>query len=167
MPFDAPPLRADAPGLAARIGRALDALTPCFEAALRDDAVSAEHALHLVIMDPALPRERAPFEAAILAERSVGDSARWQADYAQYARAKARLAWREGVDGRTLVDDAPARLRAGDLLVEGAVCRHGWIVAASGAQPWYDAAFAAMTIELVHANLRDAVARARASGGIW
>jgi len=167
MALDDPALRADAQGLAARIGRALDALTPCFEAVLRDDAVSAEHALHLVIMDPALARDRAPFEAAILAERSVGDPARWQADYAHYARAKARLAWREGIDGRTVVEDMPARLRTGDLVVEGAVCRHGWIVAASGAQPWYDAAFAVMTIELMHADLRDAVARARASGGIW
>src|SRR5213080_3305119 len=126
--------------LAARVARALDALTGCFETTLRDASVSAEHALHIVVMDPSAPRERVAFEAGILAERSVGDPARWQADYAHYARAKARLAWREGLDGRALVEDAPARLRRGDLLVEGAVCRHGWIVAASGAQPWYDAA---------------------------
>jgi len=158
---------ADVRSLAARVARALDALTTCFATVLRDDAVSAEHALHIVVMDPASARERVPFEGAILVERSIGDPARWQADYAHYARAKARLAWREGVDGSALVEHAPARLRPGDLLVEGAVCRHGWIVAASGAQPWYDAAFAAMTIELVHAHMRQAVADARARGGTW
>lgn len=153
--------------LALCAARALEALEQCFETTLRDEAVSAEHALHVVVMDPASARERVPFESAILLERSVGDPARWQADYAHYARAKARLAWREGVDSGALVEGAPARLRTGDLLVEGAVCRHGWIVAASGAQPWYDAAFAAMTIELMHADLRHAVAHAREHGGLW
>ena len=153
--------------LAERAARALDALTHCFEITLRDEAVSAEHALHVVVMDPASSRERVPFESAILLERSIGDPRRWQADYAHYARAKARLAWREGVDSGALVEHSPARLRGGDLLVEGAVCRHGWIVAASGAQPWYDAAFAAMTIELVHADLRHGVAHARERGGVW
>ena len=158
---------ADVQSLAARVARALDALAGCFERTLRDESVSAEHALHVVVMDPASSRERVPFESAVLAERSIGDPARWQDDYAHYARAKARLAWREGLDTHRVVDEAPARLRRGDLLVEGAICRHGWIVAASGAQPWYDAAFAAMTIELVHADLRQAVAHARAQGGLW
>jgi hypothetical protein len=126
-----------------------------------------EHALHIVVMHPALERRCTAFDSAILAERSIGEPARWQADYAHYARAKARLAWREGLSTGAIVEDAPARLCAGDLLVDGAVARHGWIVAASGAQPWYDAAFAAMTIELLHAGLRDDVARAREAGRLW
>jgi hypothetical protein len=58
-------------------------------------------------------------------------------------------------------------LRPGDLVVAGAVCRHGLVVAASGAQPWFDAACAAMTIELVHAHLRHAVGEASARDGVW
>jgi hypothetical protein len=158
---------ASASGLADRVTRALDALERCFERVLCDEAVSAEHALHIVVMDPAAPRERVPFDAAILVERSIGEPARWQADYAHYARAKAALAWRENLTTTTIVDDMPTRLRSGDLVVEGAVCRHGWVVAASGAQPWYDAAFAAMTIELLHAERRNAVVAARGQGGIW
>lgn len=157
---------AQAGGLAARVARALDALSGCYEAVLRDERVSAEHALHVVVMDPESAREGVPFEAAILVERSIGEPSRWQADYAHYARAKARLAWRERATTRDIVDTMPVRLRQGDLVVEGAVCRHGLIVAASGAQPWYDAAFAAMAIELVNAHLRDAVAQARDRGGV-
>src|SRR5438046_1880880 len=104
--------------LAARVMRALDALHGCYQAVLRDERVSAEHALHVVVMNPASGRADVPFESAVLVERSVGEPARWQADYAQYARAKARLAWREGSSTRELVDEMPARLRRGDLLVE-------------------------------------------------
>jgi hypothetical protein len=157
----------DAIGLAAPVARALDALAPCIAAMIADEAVSGEHAMHIVVMDPAARGNRVPFESAILAERSVGDRAAWKADYAHYARAKARLAWREGASTADIVDDAPARLVRGDLVVEGAVCRHGWIVAASGAHPWYDTAFATMAIELVNATLRHAVADARTRGGTW
>jgi hypothetical protein len=157
----------EASGLAAQVARALDALEPCIAVMIADESVSGEHAMHLVVMDPAAPRDRVPFESAILLERSVGARDAWKADYAHYAHAKARLAWREGVSTSAIVDDAPARLRPGDLVVEGAVCRYGWIVAASGAHPWYDTAFAAMTIELVNATLRHVVADARARGGTW
>jgi hypothetical protein len=152
--------------LALRAARALDALHGCYETVLRDARVSAEHALHVIVMDPAAAGS-VPFDAAILTERSVGDPRQWKADYAHYARAKARLAWRERASTTDIVEAQPARLRSGDLVVEGAVCRHGWIVAASGAQPWYDAAFAAMAIELMHADLRDAVVHAREHGGTW
>ena len=153
--------------LAGSVSRALDVLEPCIAALIADDAVSGEHAMHIVVMDPAAPRDRVPFESAILVERSVGNRDAWQADYARYAQAKARLAWREGASTSAIVDEAPSRLRPGDLLVEGAVCRHGWIVAASGAHPWYDTALAAMTIELVHATLRHAAADARSGSGTW
>ena len=160
-------LRRAAAPLADVVNDALEALTPAYLRVLADGAVSAEHALHLVVMDPAASPARDAFERAILVERSVGEPARWEADYAHYARAKARLAWREGATTADLVERTPALLRPGDLVVEGAVCRHGLVVAASGAQPWFDAAFAAMLVELVHARLRDRLATARAGDGTW
>jgi hypothetical protein len=160
-------LRTGGDALARRVARALDALEPAFLRVIADPAASFEHALHVVVMDPAAAPARTSFEDAILVERSFGEPDRWQADYAHYARAKARVAWREGVTTSTLVEDAPARLRRGDLVVAGAVCRHGLVAAASGAQPWYDEACAAMAIELVNAHLRDAVSAARGRDGVW
>jgi hypothetical protein len=159
--------REHAGALAAHVARAFDVLEPAFLRLLEPEAVSFEHALHVVVMDPLCSPQREAFERAILAERSFGEPARWQADYAYYAREKAKVAWREGVSTPAVVDLAPARLRPGDLLVEGAVWRHGLLVAASGAQSWFDAACAGMVADLVHAHLRDAVAAARAKGATW
>src|SRR5690606_40017855 len=50
--------------------------------------------LHIVIMDPALPWGRASFDESILHEHSVGDRLQWDADYARFARDKARICWR-------------------------------------------------------------------------
>lgn len=160
-------IRTEGDALAQRVARALDVLEPAFLGIVADQAASFEHALHVVVMNPQAPSPSCSFEQAILVERSFGEPARWQADYAHYARAKARLAWREGLTTSALVDDAPARLREGDLVVPGAVCRYGLVVGASGAQPWYDAACAAMTIELVRAHLLHAVNDARARDGTW
>lgn len=160
-------LRTGGDALARRVARALDALEPAFLRIVAEEPASFEHALHVVVMDPAATPARAAFEEAILVERSFGDPARWQADYAHYARAKARLAWREGSTTSMLVEQAPARLQPGDFVVPGAVCRHGLVVGASGAQPWYDEACAAMVIELVNAHLRDAVNAARGKDGTW
>src|SRR5690348_1864414 len=99
----------DAERLVARVAHVLDALTGCIGTMLADARVSAEHALHIVVMDPFLERRSTAFESAILAERSIGEPDRWQADYAHYARAKARLAWREGVSTDAVVENAPAR----------------------------------------------------------
>jgi len=99
---------------------------------------------------------RTPFDDAILAERSFGDSARWEADYAWYARAKTRLAWREQMSLRTLYAKHRERLRDDDIRVEGAVRQGRWIVGASGAQPWYDHATAAIAIALFEAAIEHA-----------
>jgi len=160
-------IRTEGDALAQRVARALDVLEPAFLGIVADEAASFEHALHVVVMNPHAPAATTAFEQAILVERSFGQPARWQADYAHYARAKARLAWREGLTTAALIEEAPARLREGDLVVPGAVCRYGLVVGASGAQPWYDAACAAMTVELVRAHLLHAVNDARSRDGIW
>jgi len=133
----------------------LDALAPTVARLTTDSAISAEHALHVVVMDPARDA-RTPFDDAILAERSFGDVERWDADYRDYARAKTRVSWRERRSLRTLLAKCPERLRDDDIRVEGAVRNGGWIVGASGAQPWYDHAIATMAIQLFEAALAQA-----------
>jgi hypothetical protein len=133
----------------------LDALAPTVARLTADPAISAEHAMHVVVMDPARDA-RAPFEDAILVERSFGDVERWDADYRGYAHAKTRVSWRERSTLRTLLAKCPERLREGDIRVEGAVRSGGWIVGASGAQPWYDHAIATMAIGLFEAALAQA-----------
>lgn len=137
------------------VRRGLDALAPLLDKLLADSAVSAEHAMHVVVMNPAAD-PRTPFDDAILVERSFGEPARWEADYAGYARAKTRLAWREQTSLRTLFAEHPERLREGDIRVEGAVRQGHWIVGASGAQPWYDHAIATIAIALFEAAIEHA-----------
>jgi hypothetical protein len=144
---------ARATGVERIVEHALDALAPMLERLLADRSVSGESAMHVVVMDPAADPRTTSFEDAILAERSFGDSDRWEADYAWYARAKTRLAWREQMTLRTLYAEHADRLQPDDIRVEGAVRDGNWIVGASGAQAWYDHAIATMTIALVEAGL--------------
>jgi len=137
------------------VERGLDALAPMLDRLLADAAVSGEHAMHLVVMDPDADPSKA-FDDAILVERSFGDAATWQADYASYARAKTRLAWRERMSLRTLFAEHPERLRDDDIRVEGAVRIGRWIVGASGAQAWYDHAIATSASALFDAATEQA-----------
>jgi len=145
----------------AAVTRGFDALAPLLGPLLADRSISGESATHVVVMDPAADPRATSFDDAILAERSFGDPARWEADYAWYARAKARLAWREQMTLRTLFAEHADRLRDGDIRVEGAVRGGQWIVAASGAQAWYDHAIATIAIALFDA----AGEHARHNGG--
>lgn len=139
------------PGSLAAVTHGLDALAPLLDRLLADPSISGESAMHVVVMDPAIETDMLPFDDAILVERSFGDVASWQADYAAYARAKTRLAWREQMTLRTLFAQHRERLREGDIRVEGAVRSGRWIVGASGAQAWYDHAIATMAIALFEA----------------
>jgi len=143
------------------VEQTLDAMEPMVVRILRDEAVSAEHALHIVVMDPTCDR-RVGFEDAILLERSFGDPAGWNADYAWYAREKTRVSWRERRSLRTLLSQCPDRLNAGDIRVEGAVRDGVWIIGASGAQPWYDHAIASVAVHLLEAALAQTSAAAAA-----
>ena len=145
-------MRRDAPHEpAATAEGALDALAPMLATLLTDRS-----AMHVVVMDPAANPHTASSDDAILCERSFGKPASWAADYASYARAKARVAWREQASLRDLLAHRPERLRDDVIRVEGAVCADGWVVAAGGAQPWYDHAIATCTIALIDAALRHA-----------
>jgi hypothetical protein len=138
------------------VARALDAMAPMLDDLLADRDVSAEAAMHVVVMDPAADPRTSSFDDAILTERSYGNPSRWEADYAWYARAKARLAWREQMTLRTLFANHADRLRPDDIRVEGAVREGDLVVAASGAQAWYDHAIASTAIALIEAGLAQA-----------
>ena len=137
------------------VEQTLDVMAPMIERIIADAAVSAEHALHVLVMDPTADA-RVAFEDAILIERSYGDPGMWKADYAWYAREKTRVSWRERRSLRTLLERCPDRLQEGDIRVEGAVREGSWIVGASGAQPWYDHAIAATAARLLDAALAQA-----------
>ncbi|OXJ07980.1 hypothetical protein [Burkholderia sp. AU6039] len=121
---------------------AVELLLPSLSAALQSDFVGDSGCLHIVIMDPALGPRDTPFEDAILYEFSLPDPKDWDADYRAYARAKARLSWETGRDGHVVQVLEPYRLRAGDTNLWGGVALGGIVVGVSGAQPWFDEAFA-------------------------
>jgi uncharacterized MAPEG superfamily protein len=122
--------------------RAVELALPMIERAMADPAVCGSGFLFIVVMDPARPASGCSFEQAVLHEHAIGDRSRWDADYAAFARAKARLAWTHGCDGHAVLARAPHLLQPGDTLLWGSVWLDGIVVGVSGAEPWYDEAFA-------------------------
>jgi hypothetical protein len=123
--------------------RAVALASPAIEVALRDAAVSGQHVLHLVVLDPCARAGTCEFHEAVLFECTLGnqDTQLWDADYAAFARDKAALSWRHGMDSRRLQLIEPHRLGHGDCLLWGGVWLDGIVVAASGAMPQWDEAF--------------------------
>ena len=146
---------------------ALALALPMIEAAVRRERVSGGGFLHIVVLDPLARPERASFEQAVLLEHSIGDRARWDADYAAFARAKARLSWMHGIDGHALQSSRPHLLGQGDSLLWGGVCLDGLVVACSGAHPWYDEAFATAVAAALRALVKERHAAARAQDQLW
>jgi len=137
---------------------ALKALTPAISAQLAEPQVSGLGVLHLVVLDPAAPPDGEP---RILCEHSIGDRDRWDVDYADYARRKARLCWRHRMDGRRLQLLEPHRLLEDDCLLWGGVWLDGLVVAASGAFPIWDECFSLMAAAQLRARAWEAAEAAR------
>ena len=135
---------------------ALEMALPMIERAVPDKDVCGSGFLYIVIMDPGLRPGDASFEDAVLLEHAVGDRSRWDADYAAFARAKARLSWLHGADSHCVQHERAHLLREGDSLLWGSVWLDGIVVAASGAHMFFDEAFALA----IAANLR-AIAKQR------
>jgi len=132
---------------------------PMIEAAMARREVGESGFLYIVVMDPARPPGACGFEDAILYEHAVGDRSKWDADYAAFARDKARVSWRTGLDGHLVRQVRPHLLGEADTGLWGAVCVEGIVVGVSGANPWYDEAFAGT---IAHCLKAAAKARARA-----
>jgi hypothetical protein len=138
--------------------RAVAMVMPMIAAAMADRRVGESGFLHIVVMDPAASPATHDFEEAILYEQSVGDRSAWDADYAAYARGKAAISWRTGLDSHVVCETRPHLLRPADGTVWGSVCVEGIVVGVSGANPWYDEAFAGA---IAHAFKAIAKARGR------
>jgi hypothetical protein len=149
---------------AAAARAALQLALPLIEPLLARPAVCGSGCAHVVVMDPALGPQDAGFDQAVLLDAPLGDASRRDADYAGFARAKARLAWRSGRDGRALQALSPQALRPGDSLLAGAVVHAGIVVAVSGAQPAWDEAIATTIAACLLAQARQRWADAQAAG---
>lgn len=136
--------------------RAVQMAMPMIEAGMADSRIVGSGFLYLVVMDPGLTPGMADFEEAILYEHAFGDRSKWDADYAAFARGKARLSWMNGMDSRRLQTLSPHLLREGDSLLWGSVWVDGIVVAASGAFPQFDEVYAGTVAYWLRALAKDA-----------
>jgi hypothetical protein len=132
---------------------------PTMEAAMDSREAGASGFLYVVVMRPGVAPGALAFGDAILYEHAVGDPAGWDADYGAFARAKAELSWRTGLDSHVAQQLKPHLLAHGDSLLPGGIVFEGIVVAVSGADPWYDEAFAGAIALLVRALARKQLAR--------
>ena len=132
--------------------RAVELALPILEASTRDERINQGGFMHVVVMDPARTPMNASFEEAILHEQSIGGRREdWDADYAGFARAKARVSWQHGRDSFQVQMAEPYRLRPGDTTLWGSVCLDGIVVAVSGGEAEFDEAFSGMVAMLLRA----------------
>ena len=135
--------------------QALQMALPMIEPLMSRKDVCGSGFLYIVIMDPALGPADARFDEAVLLEHAVGDRSKWDADYASFARAKAKASWEHGLDGHALQGLKPYRLREGDSLLWGAANLDGIVVGVSGAHAYYDEAFATTIAACLRAVAKD------------
>jgi hypothetical protein len=137
---------------------------PLIHEAMRMKEVGESGFLFLVVMDPLRTPANASFEEAILYEHAIGDRTKWDADYAGFARAKASVAWRTGMDSHLVQELRPHLLAGGDTVLWGSVAVDGIVVSASGANPWYDEAFAGTVAMCLRAIAKARVVEERMNG---
>lgn len=141
--------------------RAITLAMPMIDAAMQLKEVGESGFLYIVVMDPLLTPANSSFEEAILHEHAVGDREKWDADYGAFARAKARVAWRTGLDGHMVQELKPHLLTARDTVLWGSVVVDGIVVSVSGANPWYDEAFAGTVAMCLRALAKAGIADKR------
>ena len=120
--------------------QAIELLMPVIEAGLASRRLGESGFLYIVVMDPAMSPAHCGFEQAILLEHAVGNPADWDANYAAYAREKARVCWLNARSGHELRYIAPHLLRRNESGVWGGVWFDGIAVGVSGADPCFDEA---------------------------
>jgi hypothetical protein len=148
----------------ATAAEAVEMCLPMIRSAMDSGAVGESGFLYLVVMNPGRTPADSRFEDAILYEHSVGDREKWDADYGEFARAKARVAWKAGMDAHQVQELKPWLLAAGDTVLWGSVALDGIVVAASGAHAWFDEAFAGAVAMCLKALAKRDAAAARQQG---
>ncbi len=144
--------------------KAVQMSLPLIHEAMKHKEVGESGFLYIVVMDPLRTSSVCSFEEAILYEHAVGDREKWDADYAGFARAKAKVAWRTGLDSHLVQELQPHLLAAGDTLLWGSAVVDGIVVGVSGANPWYDEAFAGTVAMCMRAIAKAGAAGARKKG---
>lgn len=137
---------------------AVELCLPMIDASMESREAGASGFLYIVIMQPGITPAHADFNDAILYEHAVGDQSKWDADYGAFARAKAELSWRTGLDSHLVQQSKPYLLAKGDSLLWGGVVMHDIVVGVSGADPWYDEAFAGSIAMCVRALAKKGLA---------
>jgi hypothetical protein len=141
--------------------KAVEISLPMMEAAMQSKVAGESGFLYIVIMRPGVTPASASFEEAILYEHAVGDTSKWDADYRGFARAKAQVAWKTGMDGHVVQELKPHLLEAGDTTLWGSIVLDDIVVAVSGADPWYDEAFAGTVAFCLRAIAKAGIAKKR------
>lgn len=136
--------------------KAIELALPMLEAGRADPSVVGSGFLHIVVMDPSCTPAHVSFEEAILYQHSLGDRNRWDADYAAFATAKARLSWNTGLSSHEVQTLQPQLLPVGATSLWGSVCLDGIVVGVSGAFPWFDEAYAGAIACMIRALAKSA-----------
>lgn len=132
-------------------GLAVSLALPSIQKNLDRAGVSGRKVLHVVVLDPGAIYGSCSFDDALMYEYSIGDRGQWDADYAAFARSKAKLSWRYKMNSRRLLHLEPHRLSHDDTLLWGGVWLDGIVVAASGATPGWDEAFSLLIASYLRA----------------
>lgn len=141
--------------------KAVQLSLPMITAAMESQVAGESGFLYIVIMRPGASAVSCAFEEAILYEHAVGDREKWDADYAAFARAKAKVSWKSGLDGHLVQELKPHLLSEGDTLLWGGIVFDDIVVGVSGADPWYDEAFAGTIAMCLRAQAKAGIATAR------
>lgn len=94
--------------------------------------------LHIVVMDPRVKPWEGSFEEAILYQTSLGSPENWSIPFADFARNKAKQAWRNSCSNFINQTQHTSSLNDNDLLFYGSFVYGDVVVACSGVEQWYD-----------------------------
>ena len=115
--------------------QAIEVVKPSIEALFKH---TVRKELHIVVVDPRVKPWEASFDDAILYEYTMRNSDVWQAPYDEFARNKARQAWREQQPNGVIQQLHPSSLRSEDVPFYGSFVYGNVVVGCSGVQQWFD-----------------------------
>lgn len=113
---------------------AVDLIKPSIEALFER---TNRKELHIVIMDPRIKPWEADFSDAILYQESIR-TAPWEHPFDDFARNKAKQAWRGSQANIVSQTQHPSSLREDDIPFYGSFVYGNIVVACSGVEQWFD-----------------------------